>query len=286
MKHIVGFSGGIDSQACARWVLNRFGPEDTIIVNSDAGGNEDPITTAHVEWYSRNVHPVVMLSPIVADMGGRAKGKIAELGLAPTDPLTFDLLATLKQRFPARKAQFCTEHLKLMPMLRWQSEAFGVGGIYESEDYERYAGVRRDESEKRKDAAFREWDDLFDCYLNRPIADWTKLRCFEFVHSHGEESNPLYRLGFGRVGCAPCVNSGKDDVLAWLQRRPSMIEKIRVWEQCVGRAYFPPMVPGMYINWIDDVVRWAQTSRGGRQANMLRVLNDRPTCESNYGLCE
>lgn len=24
MKHIVGFSGGVDSQACARWVLNRF----------------------------------------------------------------------------------------------------------------------------------------------------------------------------------------------------------------------------------------------------------------------
>ena len=26
MKHIVGFSGGIDSQACARWVLNRNNP--------------------------------------------------------------------------------------------------------------------------------------------------------------------------------------------------------------------------------------------------------------------
>src|SRR5689334_16367546 len=98
MKHIVGFSGGIDSQACARWVIERFGHENTIIINSDAGGNEDPMTTAHVEWYSANIHPVVMLSPIIADMGNRAKGKIAELGLAPTDPLTFDLLAILKQR--------------------------------------------------------------------------------------------------------------------------------------------------------------------------------------------
>ncbi|HEX8184343.1 MAG TPA: hypothetical protein VF747_06320, partial [Blastocatellia bacterium] len=172
MKHIVGFSGGIDSQACARWVLNRFGPEDTIIVNSDAGGNEDPITTAHVEWYSENVHPVVMLSPIVADMGGRAKGKIAELGLSPNDPLTFDLLAILKQRFPSRKAQFCTEHLKLIPMLRWQQLVFSVGGQYEREDYERYAGVRRDESEKRRHALEREWDALFDCWLNRPLVEW------------------------------------------------------------------------------------------------------------------
>ena len=27
-KHIVGFSGGADSQACAGWVLERFPKED------------------------------------------------------------------------------------------------------------------------------------------------------------------------------------------------------------------------------------------------------------------
>ena len=37
MKHIVGFSGGIDSQAAALWVLNRFPREDVILLNSDAG---------------------------------------------------------------------------------------------------------------------------------------------------------------------------------------------------------------------------------------------------------
>ncbi len=213
MKRIVGFSGGIDSQACARWVLNRFPAQDVIIVNSDAGGNEDPITTAHIEWYSANVHPVVMLSPIIADlstrgtMPGRTRDRRREF--AEDDPLTFDRLAYIKQRFPSRKAQFCTEHLKLMPMLRWQREAFGVGGQYEGEEFERYAGVRRDESEKRKYVLEREWDSMFDCYLNRPLAAWTKQQCFELVHAHGEQSNPLYRLGFNRVGCAPCVNSGK-----------------------------------------------------------------------------
>lgn len=49
MKHIVGFSGGIDSQACARWVLNRFPKEDVILTNSDAGGNEHPLTTEFVQ---------------------------------------------------------------------------------------------------------------------------------------------------------------------------------------------------------------------------------------------
>jgi hypothetical protein len=40
MKHIVGFSGGIDSQACARFVLNHFPAEDVILLNTTAGHNE------------------------------------------------------------------------------------------------------------------------------------------------------------------------------------------------------------------------------------------------------
>jgi 3'-phosphoadenosine 5'-phosphosulfate sulfotransferase (PAPS reductase)/FAD synthetase len=286
MKYIVGFSGGIDSQACADLAIEMFGAGSVIILNSDAGGNEDPITTAHVEWYSENVHPVVMLSPIIADMGTRAKGKIAELGLAPTDPLTFDLLAILKGIFPSRRFQFCTEHLKLAPQRRWQNQAFGVGGIYEGEDFERYSGVRRDESEKRKDAENREWDTYYDCWLNQPLAYWTKPQCFEFVKSHSGRFNPLYSLGFDRVGCAPCINSNKDDVLAWFQRRPEMIDKVRQWEKRVGKTFFRHMVPGMYMNWIDDVVEWSQTSHGGKQKNLFRVLNNRPACESKYGLCE
>jgi 7-cyano-7-deazaguanine synthase in queuosine biosynthesis len=65
MKHIVGFSGGIDSQACARWVLNRYPKEDVILLNSDAGGNEHPLTTAFVEEYSRTIHSMVRLQPII-----------------------------------------------------------------------------------------------------------------------------------------------------------------------------------------------------------------------------
>lgn len=286
MKHIAGFSGGIDSQALARWLLERFGPDDVILMNSDAGGNEDPITTAHIDQYSANVHPVILTSPIVADMGNRAPGKIRELGLSPTDPLTFDLLAILKGRFPSRKAQFCTEHLKLWPQRRVIEEMFGVAGPYEFDDFERYSGVRQDESKKRENTPAREWDDFYDCFLNHPLRHWTKQHCFNLCIAYGEQINPLYSLGFSRVGCAPCINSGKDDILAWLQRRPEMIDKVREWEKRVGRTYFPPMVPGMYINWIDEVICWAQTSYGGRQQNFLRVINDRPTCESKYGLCE
>lgn len=281
MKHIVGFSGGIDSQACARWVLNRYPAEDVILMNTDAGGNEHPITVEFVHHYSQTVHPVVMIQALVEDMEGSASKKIAEFGLAPADPLTFDLLAKLKGRFPARRAQFCTYHLKIAPQRRWIATNV-------TDEYCRYTGRRRDESTKRADTPFREWDEYFDCDLHNPIADWTKKMCFEFVQAHGEPINTLYTLGFNRVGCAPCVNSGKEDILAWEQRFPEMIDKVRRWEQANGTTYFPPMVPGKAdgsYNFIDEVVAWSKTVRGGKQMS-LRVLEERPACESKYGLCE
>lgn len=279
MKHVVGFSGEIDSQACALWVRNRFPREDVILLNSDAGGNEHPLTTEFVAEYSRAVHPVVVVTAIVADMGTRSPGKIAEHRLAPTDPLTFDMLAQLKQRFPSRMAQFCTEHLKMAPQRRWACENIPDG------DYARYTGVRRDESVKRTDTPAECWDDYYDCQRRNPIMDWTKQMCFDYVRAAGEPINPLYSLGFTRVGCAPCINSGKDDILRWSQRFPEMIDKVRTWERRVGRTFFAPMVPGMAINFIDDVVVWAGTVHGGKQIG-LHVLHERPACENTFGLCE
>ena len=95
-------------------------------------------------------------------------------------------------------------------------------------------------------------------------------------------------MGFGRVGCAPCINSGKDDIREWAARSPEMIDKIRGWEQQNGMTFFSPCVPGKQINFIDEVVVWAKTSRGGKQFNlpMVEANAELRTCSSKYGLCE
>jgi 3'-phosphoadenosine 5'-phosphosulfate sulfotransferase (PAPS reductase)/FAD synthetase len=297
-KHVVGFSGGIDSQAAAAVVLDEFGPADVILMNSDAGGNEHPMTTEFVHWYSANVHPVVMVQAIVADLGdvGTKEGfdpKRRRETLNESDPLTFDRLAFVKGRFPSRRAQFCTEYLKLSPQKRWLTENLLAHGI----DFIRYAGVRADESEMRKNLPQRQWDDYYDCELVRPVLTWTKDQCFEFVKARGERINPLYTLGFGRVGCAPCVNSSKEDIREWAARFPEMIDKVRAWEASVGRTFFPPTVTGKkgkskedptLINWIDEVVEWAKTTRGGKQyaLPLVEADADAGTCSSKYGLCE
>lgn len=289
-KHIVGFSGGIDSQACARWVLNRYPKEDVILTNSDAGGNEHPMTGEFIDFYSANVHPVIKCTAIVSDLW-KTEEFAETKGLNSNDVLTFGLMMKIKGRGPSRKAQFCTEILKLRPQQRWLKRAFGLGGEYDGWDYVRYSGVRRSESSKRAHTKFEEWDSWYDCRLLHPIADWTKEMCFDYVKLHGEKINELYKLGFGRVGCAPCINSSKEDILNWAIRFPQMIEKVREWEQACyadserGASFFPPCVPGMYKNNIDQVVEWAKTSRGGRQ-QPFPIFQEREACESKYGLCE
>jgi hypothetical protein len=49
--YVGGFSGGIDSQAAARFMLNRYGVACAVLVNADAGGNEHPLTVEHIDWY-------------------------------------------------------------------------------------------------------------------------------------------------------------------------------------------------------------------------------------------
>lgn len=288
MKHIVGFSGGIDSQEAARRVRSMFSPEDVILLNSNAGGNEHPITSAFVRQYSREVFPVIEVQALVMDMW-LTNGFAEKRGLDGEASLDFELMIKLKGRSPSRHAQFCTEILKLRPLRRWVE--INVTG-----DYERYTGVRRDESEARKNTPFREWDGFFDCYVNHPLADVKKQECFDNVRAAGEPINPLYSLGFQRVGCAPCINSGKDDVKTWADRFPEMIDKIRGWEQRTGFTFFAPCVPGIrpridtrgklsIHNWIDEVVEWSRTDQGGRQFNIFKNLA-RPSCESKFGLCE
>lgn len=284
MKHIVGFSGGIDSQACARWVLNRFPAEDVILTNSDAGGWEDPLTTEFVEWYSANVHPVTLTNAKIKDMW-ETPGFAETKGLDGEATLTFEEMCRIKGRPPSRKAQFCTEKLKLVPQRRWLRETFGVGGPFEGIDYRRYVGVRRDESAGRAKTPHETWDEWFDCPLVAPIFDWPKQMCFDYIKAHGEKINPLYALGFNRVGCAPCINSGKADILNWHTRRPEMIDKVRGLEERTGRTFFYPVDRDSIPNKVDEVIAWAKTSRGGTETR-LPMMYEREGCESKYGLCE
>ena len=285
MKHIVGFSGGIDSQKALLWVRERYDPKDIIATNSTVGGWEKEETIQFIADYSRLVFPVTVIDAIIADMW-ETPGWAERRGFDGNAPLSFELMCSIKGRPPSRKTQFCTFKLKLVPQRRWILQTFGPGGPFEGEEFCRYTGVRRDESESRKDTQFESYDRFFDCPLYAPNFDLTKQQCFDAVLAAGEPINPLYAKGFGRVGCAPCINSGKEDIVNWNERFPGYIEtKVGGFEQRTGRTFFAPVVPGLHTNTVGQVIEWAHTSHGGRQ-QLFPILHEREACESKYGLCE
>jgi 3'-phosphoadenosine 5'-phosphosulfate sulfotransferase (PAPS reductase)/FAD synthetase len=288
LKRVLGFSGGVDSQALGLVMRLAYPHDELIFLNSDAGGNEHPLTDGFIRWYSDSIFPVVAIQAIIADLAdvGTRDGAIGERRrqFKDSDPLTFNRLAFVKGIFPSRKRQFCTEYLKLRPQQRWCRENLHDRGI----EFERYIGVRADESHFRARLPRRQWDDFFDVYLNRPILSWSKQQCFDFLKKHGEPVNPLYTMGFNRVGCAPCINSNKDDIRNWAARFPEMIAKVRHWEEEVGRTFFAPMVPGMEINNVDAVVSWSKMARGGKMLSLPFAEAEAAanSCVSKYGLCE
>lgn len=99
------------------------------------------------------------------------------------------------------------------------------------------------------------------------------------MKEHDVEPNPLYKMGFKRVGCFPCIMANKDEIYEIAQQFPEHIDRIREWEKMVGRTFFAPLKKGR-INWIDDVVAWS----GGN--NGFIEFPELPKCKSHYAICE
>jgi 3'-phosphoadenosine 5'-phosphosulfate sulfotransferase (PAPS reductase)/FAD synthetase len=214
--------------------------------------------------------------------------------LTPTGNPYLDL-CLWKGRFPSRKAQFCTEELKRNPAVDFQLELVAQGYTVVS-----WQGVRRDESDKRKNALKFERIGP-GMYAYRPIVEWTAAMTFDFISAHGLFPNSLYKQGMGRVGCMPCINARKDELHQIARRFPEHIERISEWEALVSSAskhQVATFIPAPEIknlvnkqegakkNGIWSVIEWAKTTRGGKQYDLLANVEDVHVCSSAYGLCE
>lgn len=307
---VVSVSGGKDSTACALLALERFPSDEVRLVFADTG-NEHELTIEYVQDYLPEVLGVpvhTVRASFDADIARKAQfvaTKWREQGIAeekvqralaalkPTGNPYLDL-CIWKGRFPSRKAQFCTQELKTLPLTEWQMHLIDHGYLVES-----WQGVRRDESLNRRDAKERE-DVGGGLSIYRPIVDWTAQQTVDYVRSKGLKLNPLYSQGMHRVGCMPCINARKDEVLEISRRFPGHIDRIEHWEFLVkeaskrdGATFFAGANTGEDLTVeeavaaanIRSVVEWAKTSRGGKQYDLVR-LQDSPACSSSYGLCE
>lgn len=307
--NIISVSGGKDSTALLLLAIER-GAENMQAVFADTG-NEHKITYDYVQYLNDRVFPIrTVKASFERQIAGKRDyvlSKWAEKGvpqsaidraaaaLVPTGNPFLDL-CIWKGRFPSTKVAFCSEELKRNPIINEVQKPLLDAG----DDVISWQGVRRDESIRRRFLPERELKlqkNGSELWNFRPILDWTADDCFAIHKKHGVKHNPLYEMGMTRVGCMPCINCRKDELLEISKRFPEVIDRIEQWEHAVKQAskldcstFFATgnnaTVEFSATQTIRTRVEWAMTSRGGKQFDFLRMDDDGPACSSIYGLCE
>ena len=315
--HVISVSGGKDSLATLLIARKRCAPGAVRYIFCDTG-NEHQAVYDYLDYLEQRLD--IKIDRLKADFTDRLKAKRMFIArdvrngrdksgrkirwtnkakrralavMYPTGNPFLDL-CMWKGRFPSRKAQFCTEELKRNMAVEYQLELMDAGYRVIS-----WQGVRRDESEARRNAK------LFErvgggLWIFRPIVTWTAMQVFDYARNAGVRPNPLYLQGMGRVGCMPCINCRKEELREIASRWPEHPARIAHWEwlvgQCSKRGFSTFFTDGhdstdrrevfASLN-IMSRVEWSKTSRGGRQYNLLdEVEYEGAGCSSSYGLCD
>lgn len=309
VQNIVSFSGGKDSTAiylqALKWglkfraVLFDTGNEHEITldysrqISARTGGPDVEIRKADFSAKFERKRQTMREKWPVDGVPQERIDRALEL-FHPTGNPFLDMVM-LKGRFPASQSRFCTDELKVLPMMfQVTLPALRNGPVVN------WHGVRAQESKHRATyIRFARCDS--GAAIWRPIHHWTHEQVFALHSEFGIEPNPLYKMGMGRVGCMPCIMARKSEIMEIAQRFPEHIERIAEWERIVSEVSkrgngtffaegtapytdgYDPEKEGYYD--IHQIVAWSKTSRGGRQMSM-DYTDKGSACSSRYGLCE
>ncbi|KQS33953.1 phosphoadenosine phosphosulfate reductase family protein [Dyadobacter sp. Leaf189] len=284
MKCVVQFSGGKDSLATLLWAVEHFG-KNVIAVFCDTKWEHD-LTYQHVK-------------EVIEKLG-------VEL-VTLTGKQSFVGLAKAKKRFPSTKARFCTEELKVKPFIDWvldqkdnllicqgirKDESLARSKMQDSCTFFRYyfepykidkAGRKRYHTYRKKEVV--EFCSKWAQDIIRPIFEWTAKQVFDYIKKQGFEPNPLYMLGFKRVGCFPCIMCTHGELKEIAQSFPETLHKLKDAEVEVGRSFFPPgYIPkrscsNRQFPTVPEAVNYVDHDRS------LSIFEPE-TCKSFYSLCE
>jgi 3'-phosphoadenosine 5'-phosphosulfate sulfotransferase (PAPS reductase)/FAD synthetase len=109
LLRVVSISGGKDSTVVYCWAIEQFGRDGFMPIFADTG-HEHPITLNYV----RNL-PEIANGPPIQWVRADFSEKLRTKEIEPSGNPFLDMMLW-KGRAPSTKAQFCTEHLKLVPI--------------------------------------------------------------------------------------------------------------------------------------------------------------------------
>jgi phosphoadenosine phosphosulfate reductase len=64
-------------------------------------------------------------------------------------------------------------------------------------------GIRRSQSESRRNRQFVEWSTRYSCYAVSPLLNWTDADIEDYLRRNGLPRHPLAGLGYRSIGCSP-----------------------------------------------------------------------------------
>jgi phosphoadenosine phosphosulfate reductase len=67
------------------------------------------------------------------------------------------------------------------------------------------SGLRRDQSETRREIRRVEWDAKFGLVKINPLVDWTEKQVWAYVVANDVPYNPLHDRGYPSIGCTHCT---------------------------------------------------------------------------------
>lgn len=275
MKYFVTLSTGKDSEATLWWAYHNLPFNDWEVIFDD------------VDWDSQDVYD--HLKYLESRVGKKFiiiknKGWENKITKEAYDSIIeifgkkniFAEMVLFKTRFPSTKARFCTELLKVHPMIDYILDNV-------KEDCTVIQGVRADESPARR--MMKPTDDYFKFYFEpyknnkqgkplfhtyrkneviehcdkyevtvlRPVLKKTAIEVFNIIFENDSPGNPLYRKGQSRVGCYPCVMCKQGEIKIIAKTTPERIEQLEQLEQLAKSTFFPPgFIPLKYCTKIAE----------------------------------
>lgn len=201
--YVIPVSGGKDSQLVAEEAVARYGPGRCRLVHHFTGIDHS-LTYEHMRYMSERLGV-----PIVNTVNAKYR----------------DMWDLLDQRntVPSRVVRFCTDELKIqafnqwldqfdLPTLRRMVVLMGMRAGESQNRSDKYGGLTPSDEFTLKDMNPKKVRARFRAVRVRlPIVDLSTQQVFDRLRALGARVNPLYARGHRRVGCYPCILSGKHD---------------------------------------------------------------------------
>ena len=152
-------------------------------------------------------------------------------------------------------------------------------------------GNGRTDSYRKKEVI--SWCKEFNADKLRPIFDWSATQTLDYIIDNGQFPNPLYYMGFARVGCFPCIMSRHKSVKLIIENHPEQWNRLVEFEKQIGHSFFPPnYIPkhacsmvsknGKRFPSASDVEKYLR----GKDETIDMFESETPSCMSAYNLCE